>query len=569
MIDQSLHYHLLRLDALRAGLAEYGMPSAECLKHVESCGGQGRRSLEIGFSLLSLKMAQSGALHRAVLPMPADLQPLALLCAEHQVSLERFDPVFGAIPDCLTPLESESFDHVVLSAPLAFPLFFAAAFAAFRLLKTGGRLTVRGAGTWTVEQLKNFLRNDPAWRGFQIAAPDAISIAKAGPAGADWRAQPYVSANSSIFTTAAIADASTKDLYSRVANFSTTAAELAQEKEARRTLPVVGLVGYYGFGNYGDELFRLGFEAGLPDIRLKMLHDIPRRPYYLESKRNKVAGVSAIVIGGGDILIPGYWSDFYFEDEFLEKPIYIHGIGVPRWTGGEPPVLKRLRAFLQHANVRHINVRDQESADWIETHMRPRVPVEVSADIVCGMALPDATAAPGARQPVLGLVTRKHGSADSEYAPLRRLVEQARSAGYRVRQIIAGNGLVGVEDYEDALARNLPVDEIYRAATIEEVTAAVVQSDVVASMKFHGCVVGVMSGRPTFGLLLTDKFKNFYRALEIQDMLVQFTSENTGRLLEQPLRKVESGRLSGLRQSARGSMAALRHRLSTDLAGKP
>lgn len=50
----------------------------------------------------------------------------------------------------------------------------------------------------------------------------------------------------------------------------------------------IGLVGYYGFGNYGDELFRIVFEEALSSYELVVLHDVPKRPYFLEDKAKRL-----------------------------------------------------------------------------------------------------------------------------------------------------------------------------------------------------------------------------------------------------------------------------------------
>src|SRR3712207_7576927 len=39
----------------------------------------------------------------------------------------------------------------------------------------------------------------------------------------------------------------------------------------------------------------------------------------MEPKARKMERVDAVVIGGGDLIIPGYWTDLYFENEFLRS----------------------------------------------------------------------------------------------------------------------------------------------------------------------------------------------------------------------------------------------------------
>jgi polysaccharide pyruvyl transferase WcaK-like protein len=335
----------------------------------------------------------------------------------------------------------------------------------------------------------------------------------------------------------------------------------------------LGLSGYYGFGNYGDELFRQAFAQGFAGHELALLHDLPRRPYYLSDKAAKVAAVDAIVIGGGDLVIPGYWTDFYFEEEWLARPVFIHGVGVPRWTGGEAPVIRRLRAFFQHPNVRHINVRDAESKAWVEKHLAPAVPVELSPDLVWGVGFEAERA--GARKgppgkPVFGLITRRQGVDPKAYDALAGLLRDAQSRGYHTRLIVAGTGLVGEEDLDDARRVNLPADELAVGETVEDVTEAILGCDVLASMKFHGCIVGNANRIPTFALLTTDKFVNFYRAAGIEDRLVFYGDARAQKLLEKgvppPLSEAVVARE---RDGALAAMARLRAKLEAAVAGRP
>jgi len=553
-IPLSLHRHILSIEALRASVSAAGVPSRELMDHVRARTRAGMRSLELGCSLLTVQSAAMTENHVCLAARAAG-EALAMVCKAQGISIHTPLCLPGNLPGALAAEPSGSFEHVILSAPPAFPAYFAAASEAFRLLAIGGRLTVTGAGPWTIEQLKNFLRVDPRFGGFLSVAPDAVVVQKlAETDGVAWYDQPYVTLNSTIIDPASIADQRRRLLHGRIASFSTTADALADAKRRAGVRLRVGLVGYYGFGNYGDELFRLAFEAGLPDIELVMLHDVPRRPYFLDDLARRVGSVDAIVIGGGDLLIPGYWTDFYFEPEYLAKPVFLHGIGVPRWSGGDPAVLRRLKEFLRHPNVRHINVRDVESADWVNKTITPTCKVGVSPDIVCGMDFGFAprTAPPGS---VLGLITRKQ--TDQDFTQVRLLVERSKRRGYKVKLIIAGNGLVGEEDRADAEAGDLPVDEIILTETIEQTTSAIVNCDVVASMKFHGCVVGTMAGVPTYGLLKTDKFVNFYRALGIAHMLRDFRSEETPMLLETPSAPMPESLRAGMRDEARASMQML------------
>jgi polysaccharide pyruvyl transferase WcaK-like protein len=555
--EPSLHDRLSRIASLREILAEYGAPTARLADFMGYNIRDGYETLELGVSALSISIARHAKLHTCIVPSDAAAEEMHALCTELGIMPERLRLLVGENPEAAAGLPANCFDHVILSAPFTFPGYFAAAHAAFRLLKPNRRLTVRGAGVWSVDQLRNFLRIDPAWDGYEIVAEDAIAVTKqAASRSGGWRGQPYVVLNSTALPSGSMARSLAQE--AQIRNFSNSVEALQASKRAAPATRRAGLVGYYGFGNYGDELFRQAFEAGLPEIALPMLHDIPRRPYFVEPKIRKVARVDAVVIGGGDLIIPGYWTDLYFENEYLVKPVFVHGVGVPRWTGGNPGVIKRMREFFQSPSLKFINVRDIESKEWVEKHLNPVISVDLSPDIVCGMELRTAPPKRKAEPRVLGLITRKQDASEAQYRPIRALIERAKAQGYRVRLIIAGNGPVGEEDYDDARRRQLAVDEVSLTDTVEGTTAAIISCDALASMKFHGCVVGLMAGIPTIGLQTTDKFNSFYKMLGLEQLLCHYYKDELPDRLDEAAKPLPTERIDMLREGSRAGMARLR-----------
>lgn len=547
---------------LRHAVSLHPMPSVELVNHAVWLIPRDRKTVEIGVSVLSIYLARHATEHICVAPSLAAAEGLARVLAEKETNVGALAIRAADDPAGLADIPDESVDAVVLSCTPAFPAYFAWCHEALRILRIGGRLVVRGAGVWTIDQFKNHLRVDPRFVGWTLIAPDAIQVLKEGETQhVAWTKQPFVLVNSTLLDDKTARRAKAQPLQAGLETYSTVAAEAALRKSHRETLPQVGLIGYYGFGNYGDELFRTCFETGLPDVRLHVLNDLPRRPFILGDRRARVDPLDAVLIGGGDLIIAGYWPDPYFDEAYLRKPVFIHGVGVPRWLGGDPRVIGRLRDFMQHANVRHINVRDVESRDWIETYLKPRCPVEVSSDIVCGLDLPEVSSTEGGA-PTLALITRRIKVDNETFAGMRGLVRAAQSEGFFVRLVIAGAGMIGDDDLSDALTRELRCDEIVPTANVEEATAAIVSADVVASMKFHGCVVGLMAGKPTFGLVNSNKFENLYRALGLEHMTASFTDPEVAAILDRPRVAVDPTRLAAMRDDARAAMARLGARIA-------
>src|SRR6478735_1416205 len=150
----------------------------------------------------------------------------------------------------------------------------------------------------------------------------------------------------------------------------------------------IGLVGYFGYGNYGDELFIDVYRKYFHDCEICVLQDSLKSPIYSAKAYEQIETLDAIIIGGGDLLLPKYFATTYFDDAFLKKPIYMNGVGVPLWTGEDPAVVAKIARFVQHPSVKHINARDRESARWIAEKLNPSVPIEYSVDMVFSLDFP-------------------------------------------------------------------------------------------------------------------------------------------------------------------------------------
>lgn len=290
--------------------------------------------------------------------------------------------------------------------------------------------------------------------------------------------------------------------------------------------PVLGLAGFFGYGNYGDELFLEVFEQYFgQEFELRVLADLKKAPHYSRPVREIVSEVDAILIGGGDILQPWGRDPRYFNHAFLAKPVFVVGIGVPQYAAGKPAnpdVIERHRTFLQHPNVKRIGVRDEQAAEWIREHLDPPLPVLVAPDIVCSLDLPDAPKPDGA--PILGVVTRFRPNLDEpdDYTRVAELANHALAEGWRVRHLILGTGQVGERDF--ANAGDLAVDgkEVFRSEDLTAITRAIGECTALASMKFHGTVVATMYAIPSLVMMPTNKNRNFMGRLGLDALLTRF-----------------------------------------------
>ena len=307
----------------------------------------------------------------------------------------------------------------------------------------------------------------------------------------------------------------------------------ARPGQAARGRPVVGVGGFFGYGNYGDELFIEVFQQHLGDeFELRILPDQLRSPYFSEPVEQRVAAVDAVLIGGGDLVQPWSIDARYFSTAYLTKPCFIAGVGVPirakRPDGKEqdnPAAIAKYTRFFTHPNLRFLNVRDNQSAQWIRSKLNPTVEVTESPDLVCAIKLPEVTpAAPN--RPVLGIATRLRPGheEDDDYSRLEELAALVQSRGWRVRHIILGNGEVGERDRVNADRLHAPGKEIVYSESLDDMSRAIGECTALVSMKFHGSVVATMYGVPSVVLVPTSKNRNFMRRMGREDLLCKFDS---------------------------------------------
>lgn len=329
------------------------------------------------------------------------------------------------------------------------------------------------------------------------------------------------------------------------------------------TRPRVGLIGYYGFGNYGDELFVDAFREHLGgQLDLEVLPDRTTSPYFSRPVRKVVRAVDAIIIGGGDLVVPWKVSPLYWNPAYLEKPVYISGVGVAQLKTAEPTLaaVRTLQEFFQHPNVRYVSARDEISARWIEMHLQPRVPVVLAPDLVCSLTLPGA-------QPtddVLGIVTRHRAAHTDDYTVVQQFAERAIARGMRVQQLVLATGSTGAKDLAHASEPRVADKQVFHSENLDDLSRAIGGCRLLASMKFHGTVVASMYGVPSISMMPTVKSVRYLKALGRPELVSHFTKPSLLDLLAPLPERIDSAIVERLRTESRAALVDLRERIVAD-----
>jgi len=330
-----------------------------------------------------------------------------------------------------------------------------------------------------------------------------------------------------------------------------------------KAAPRVGLIGFYGFGNYGDELFVDAFREHLGGhLDIRVLPDLTSSPYFTRPVRKVVRGVDAIIIGGGDLVVPWKLSPLYWNKAYLDRPVYISGVGVAQLKTTEPSLanVRALQEFFRHRNVRYVSARDETSARWIEMHLAPRVPVVRAPDLVCSLTLPGA--APS--EDVLGIVTRHRSGHADDYSVVQELANRAIARGMQVRQIVLGVGITGVKDLKHAGALEVPGKQVVHSNRLDDLSRSIGGCRVLATMKFHGTVVASMYGVAPVSMMPTVKSVRYLNALGRPELVSHFSKRSLVDALDPLPDRIDPATIQRLRTESRAALVDLRERILAD-----
>lgn len=314
----------------------------------------------------------------------------------------------------------------------------------------------------------------------------------------------------------------------------------------------IGLVGYYNFGNYGDELFAEVYREVFSDCQITVLPNINSDPIFDPAL---VAQQDCIIIGGGDLVIPYAFADLYWDDVLLTKPIYIIGVGVPTWGGYSKEVVIAMRRFFQHENIKLVTARDPKSRDWIIKQLQPKVPVTFYPDIVAALNFKRKSH----HELTLGIILRAHQ--DIDYSNLEGLLARAASFGYDIHNIVLGVGKVAEDDLPAAEQLNFPFSRIIVRQTIGELTDEIARCDVIVSQKFHALVVAMMMGIPCISLSQSDKFVSWFEFFGKELFLSLANDQRLPHRLIRPMYEISAEDVARIKAHAREGLLYARNSL--------
>lgn len=352
--------------------------------------------------------------------------------------------------------------------------------------------------------------------------------------------------------------------------------------------PRVGVYGYFGMGNVGNEGSLTAFLADLrlrrPDVtvrgfvagpeQVRAEHGIeaqqlmwhrgdPAAPARRETARKllgrlvdlprtvrMVRRVDVLVVPGTGVLetrlmdrpwgLPYWLFVATLACRVLGRPVALVGVGAE-------PARHRLTRLLFTGIVRlatWVSVRDEHSREVVRSWGR-RGPVTVVPDLAFALPVPDRVpvvrghvvvgvmayeGAPGApdRGPD---VVRGYAARMSE--AVGRLVAEGRTVSLVVGDLA---DLPLAEDIRDTAARGLPGATgrvtVCRAATLEDLMAEMARAEVAVVSRFHNLVCALLAGTPVVSLSYADKSARLLEQVGLARFVQPMEDFDVDRLLD-------------------------------------
>lgn len=311
------------------------------------------------------------------------------------------------------------------------------------------------------------------------------------------------------------------------------------------------IVGYYGFGNYGDELFANVFRTFLGEyFQLTFLPDALTDPYFPGEKlASIVERHDLVIVGGGDLLNPQYIPPFYLAEELLQRKVIVEGVGVPLELGSSETATTHLGNFLSSKSVKGISVRDRLSHDFLNQNLG--IASVIKPDITLSLQISN-------QRPRLRTVTispRAHQDEEHYTAMIEAAAEARHSATPEV--LISSIGDCAKDDMEFSSVYFRRFEQ-FNFKSIERITDFITNSEVVISDKFHVCLLGLIGGCTVIPISYSNKFNIL---LDLSDIVGE--TKNGFQILQSNKKKI-----GNQQRQSRDHLTNMKKQINKILEGK-
>jgi polysaccharide pyruvyl transferase WcaK-like protein len=276
--------------------------------------------------------------------------------------------------------------------------------------------------------------------------------------------------------------------------------------------------GYYGMGNFGDELFLHTWQ------QLFLEDNVFAFTPYLDFSQ-----VDAVIVGGGDLITPYHFNAYYFPPIVADFPTWVYGVGIvdyyPEETWPEAEVNQN-RDRLSKAKI--LYVRDEQSAAIARKHNFHH-DVQVVPDIVFSYKQPSSPVGRFSLRPTIGVCVFSYDEFPL-HTMVDLLVELSRQYHLVLLPVVNQNNnkfadmRICSSIREMVKSRNpdatltLPGPEYDLNMTYQYLQAV----DYLISFKLHPALVALRGGVPVFSLSRMSKVSSLLNAFGLDDFMCDY-----------------------------------------------
>lgn len=268
----------------------------------------------------------------------------------------------------------------------------------------------------------------------------------------------------------------------------------------------IAICGYYGMGNFGDDLFLRTFQQVFSN------HHIYPWNAQLDPDRT-----DAVIIGGGDLITPYSFNSYYFPSQLKYKPTWLYGVGIvdaypeESWPADQVELYRKSISTVQRAVF-----RDARSAD-IARRSRFHRHVEVAEDVAFSYRQPGIPYRMDSRRKTIGICIFSYSS--FPFDAFVELMESLAGRGYHLRLIPVVNhpNGGGFSDYpicvrlKEALKTSIPnasVDILPLLLDLDLTYSAIQSVDYLISFKLHPILVAIRAKIPVLAFSSMNKVRS-------------------------------------------------------------
>ncbi|MED5019881.1 polysaccharide pyruvyl transferase family protein [Paenibacillus chibensis] len=264
----------------------------------------------------------------------------------------------------------------------------------------------------------------------------------------------------------------------------------------------IAVCGYYGMGNFGDDLFLRTLQ--------QIFHGHTVFPWngYMNP-----AEVDRVIVGGGDLITPYSFNSYYFPKDLIHHPLWVYGVGIvdqyPEETWPKEQV-ERYREYI--GNAQRAVFRDKRSAD-IADKAKFHPHVEHAQDIAFAYEQQHYPLRPYSNRPTIGICVFSYPSFPFEN--MVRLSMHLLSQGYHLLFIPVINHPTNM--YSDLstcqkllgrIKANHPHASAETLPMLMELNLTynyIQHVDYLITFKLHPAIAALRAGKPAFALSKMNK----------------------------------------------------------------